>query len=786
MGNIIASELLPSALQYLFRIGRKNKISTAFLVFLQLFLFTTLIFPQSPAIKKALEEYEKNMYPWKPPEYEQPVGDSILTVLGRWAWGPCHAVDVKGNYAYIGNGPTFHILDISDPTQPEIVGEFITEGYVYDIKVRENTAFIGIGSGLLILNVSDPAYPQQVSFINIEGLAGRIAIDGSFVYVAAAIEILWVVDISDINNPYLRGSTFTDGIPSSLTAKDSYVYVGNLEVPAIKIINATNPDSLTGFFYGVGGRAISLFIKDTLLFAGVSWTTTNFKIYGISNPLAPQLKGQVEIAPSVLINGITVSEDGLIGYAQCLTSSNPSFTEGIFSIDISDTNQPVILDKFERRTQIGAAGISVAGNNLVSAYFSGSCVVDVSNPSSLFLKSFFSTGGFSEKIAVQDNYAFIASGLSGLWILDVSNPTKPKAISNIQTGGFTVDLTVEDMFVFIVNTPVFENGDSTRGLWIIDVSDINNPTIIYHYIGIINATYSGVFNSVINSENLVFITQAPVVNNNDILEIIDITDPKNPNSLGIFQGFYRPHNVAVNDTIIYLGTSDGGVRIIDISDKSNPIELSNILNASVGLVYQKPFVYSSTAIFSIINVDDPYNPYIISSVQTHTSSGDIDIFIADDYAYWAEWVLGIIDIKDTFNPTPLTTFTGRDRGRGVSVKSDKIFFADQTQGVWIIKNNLITDINEEIPIIYNYQLLQCYPNPFNPSTIIEFSLPSREKIKLEVFDLLGRKLSNLIDAEIDGGKHKIEFNAAGLSSGIYFYRLTTPKVSITRKMMVLR
>ena len=83
-------------------------------------------------------------------------------------------------------------------------------------------------------------------------------------------------------------------------------------------------------------------------------------------------------------------------------------------------------------------------------------------------------------------------------------------------------------------------------------------------------------------------------------------------------------------------------------------------------------------------------------------------------------------------------------------------------------------------------LFQNYPNPFNPTTTIEFNIPQREKVLIEVFDVLGQKVKTLLNTEIEKRKHKINFNATGLPSGIYFYRFNTGSNSITKKMVYLR
>jgi hypothetical protein len=70
-----------------------------------------------------------------------------------------------------------------------------------------------------------------------------------------------------------------------------------------------------------------------------------------------------------------------------------------------------------------------------------------------------------------------------------------------------------------------------------------------------------------------------------------------------------------------------------------------------------------------------------------------------------------------------------------------------------------------------FDLLQNYPNPFNPSTTIEYALPQRSYVTLAVFDVLGQCVVTLVQAEKEAGYHQAVFNAAGLASGVYLYRL---------------
>ena len=84
------------------------------------------------------------------------------------------------------------------------------------------------------------------------------------------------------------------------------------------------------------------------------------------------------------------------------------------------------------------------------------------------------------------------------------------------------------------------------------------------------------------------------------------------------------------------------------------------------------------------------------------------------------------------------------------------------------------------------ELLQNYPNPFNPTTSISFILNHDALVQLNVYDVNGRIVADLINARMTAGHHRIDFNAAHLQSGIYFCKLTTPDISLTRKMTLVR
>jgi hypothetical protein len=100
--------------------------------------------------------------------------------------------------------------------------------------------------------------------------------------------------------------------------------------------------------------------------------------------------------------------------------------------------------------------------------------------------------------------------------------------------------------------------------------------------------------------------------------------------------------------------------------------------------------------------------------------------------------------------------------------------------------NSTMSVKEEGNAPSSFELKQNYPNPFNPSTIISFTLSQRSMVRLTVTDLLGREVAVLADGTREAGNHAASFSGASLPSGMYFYTLTTPASSVTKKMMLVK
>ena len=92
----------------------------------------------------------------------------------------------------------------------------------------------------------------------------------------------------------------------------------------------------------------------------------------------------------------------------------------------------------------------------------------------------------------------------------------------------------------------------------------------------------------------------------------------------------------------------------------------------------------------------------------------------------------------------------------------------------------------EAPVPGQFMLYQNYPNPFNPSTTIRYGLPNRSHVALTVFNSLGQRVAVLQNGEQEAGYHEVKFDASGLSSGVYFYRLRAGDFVETKRLLVMK
>jgi len=132
-----------------------------------------------------------------------------------------------------------------------------------------------------------------------------------------------------------------------------------------------------------------------------------------------------------------------------------------------------------------------------------------------------------------------------------------------------------------------------------------------------------------------------------------------------------------------------------------------------------------------------------------------------------------------FNNTLVQNFNITVNGNPTSISFDP--------GNWILKNvnSVVTGVDDEIKL-NSFSLDQNFPNPFNPTTTIKFSLGKNGYTTLKLYDILGNEVANIVNGVLETGPHEVNFDASMLPSGTYFYTITSGSFTETKKMMLLK
>ncbi len=151
---------------------------------------------------------------------------------------------------------------------------------------------------------------------------------------------------------------------------------------------------------------------------------------------------------------------------------------------------------------------------------------------------------------------------------------------------------------------------------------------------------------------------------------------------------------------------------------------------------------------------------------------------------WFENTTGTV--VDSVNMAAITD-TAASYGRLPDGSANWQILIPRTRGY----SNSTTDVEDEIKPVSEFKLFQNYPNPFNPSTKINFSLTAASKVKLTVYNLLGQVINELVNGNYAAGNHTVSFDAVGLNSGIYFYKIEAVGIdgqnfTATRKMILIK
>ncbi len=248
-----------------------------------------------------------------------------------------------------------------------------------------------------------------------------------------------------------------------------------------------------------------------------------------------------------------------------------------------------------------------------------------------------------------------------------------------------------------------------------------------------------------------------------------------------------------NASIFWIGGGYGSEGVIVKSSNSGdswqimqtfdrPIEYIQFIDATTGFASSDSRVYKSTnGGVNWVDINLPTSGYFLTFHMANANVGyasnwDNTYKTLDGGLTWGEQSTvmpqtAMFDIEFAPGSTSIGWMCGSDGA---------LIYTDNSGGSFIG----IEPISGNVP--EKYSLSQNYPNPFNPTTNIKLQIPESGLVKLVVFDVTGREVAELVNETLGAGEYKVDFNATGLTSGVYFYRIESAVFTDVKKMILVK
>ncbi|UCE66281.1 MAG: T9SS type A sorting domain-containing protein [Candidatus Zixiibacteriota bacterium] len=672
-------------------------------------------------------------------------------------------IDHDGDYLYISGEKGIAIYDGTNYTDPQIIGQNPLRYLEISVYLKvwgdslyywwDDSSWGGIRFG--IMDVHDRTNPQTVAEFDSIGFgdnkSGLVKYD-HYLYIPMRVDDYQIgIAIFDLND--------TVGVPS---------YVGNIRVHSRK--------------FKLFGNRLYLCTYDDL------------KIYEFTSGFTPELRSELPMPDD--IHDIAEVEIGgnRFGYV-C------SWDGFAYKINLNDLANPIIVDSlvmpvgqhdFRDIEQFGDYSYAMTTGINYFVYHPGIHVIDWTAPGGPDLVQTAKKYSKCETVKAIGDVIYAATTNDNIVVVDVANKSNPQVIDlPYSIWGYHVK---GDS-----NTLYAQNGNTVK---FYDLSDplapihdrtcevpINYPFIIYDYI---------VYDTLLIANYTYYNYTGP-----GGLIILGISDPDNVNVLFDDHIRSRITPLHLNYPKLYFASNSGfnpEIEIFDISDPTNPISIHTIYyySASISNVYTyENYVYVAGGLNRIYHWNDQgqlifdrsisFSPYNLIS-----ANGKIFYHGLREGAEGRGvqvWEASIDPVYPTYSGYYYSSVGPIGTHDKIDVEWPYVYIPGGRRGVEIIRYDNTVDIVEEdgpnLPQSSQIEIT-AFPNPFNSSTTIKYILPEPGHVRIDIYDLLGRKVRTLVEKDKPAGAYTVIFEASGLSSGVYFSRIHAGNEIQTRQMVLLK
>ena len=694
----------------------------------------------------------------------------------------------------------------------------------YVFKKLNDLVFVGRENGVEVYNTTDTSSPELITTFCNHGTFD-MHLENSIAYLATT-NGLYIYNISEIENPELLFN-FDTGYSKTIDIWNNYLFINNggsdpqsIGYYIFSILDPNNPVLLNHIqdFQGFGNRMKTIDVHNDILFIGADTDNWEYRLnlFDLSNPSNPVFINSIEIQN---IKSIKFQDQLAFittgGPVQVVDVSNPTNLEIIQNIplycdrialnsdiiychsrekgfdvfDISDIQNPILISRFQTphnlHSKYNDLFIDSQTRTLYIGYDynNGFNLFDVSNCGNQFLLATVEDS-YSSLIQINETQNVIASTEDNFSIINFNNPLEPELVSffDFPTAYITqhfLDALLVDNILYVI---IYESEDFYQGSFLhkIDVSDLNNPTLISSTQ--INSSYVFDF-EYYDSHFFVFQGSNIKVYDMNINETTTIP----------YAGKFE-----ISDDTLYF-RFENSLIMANIEDIFSPYLISEIeltTNISDFSIHNNAAYLVCNDSFKILDVSDSYNPILVDTINYHPSSQvtiqpkiiNNNLFISD--LYWNE--IFIYDLQDPLSLSLLTNYKWNLTSYDFLLIDGYLTTSNSYYGLSTLDYNSLTLIEENEIIVQNIDDISNFPNPFSPSTTISFSIPEQSKIQIMIYNIKGQKVKTVTNESFDKGNHSVVWNGVDdsgrkVSSGIYFYKMNVNgKSKAIKKCLLLK
>lgn len=525
---------------------------------------------------ETIETYGDYIYcrVWDPVEQVQIVhvgNPSMPAVVGSFP-ASGYALEIEGSRLYYDDGNNIRIADISNPTSPSLLGS--APFSATDIEARDGILYLagGLGPEFRIVDATNPASPIPLGTASHPGGGWMLDVAGSYAYVTSGSYWTYVVDASDLANPAIISAFSTyPARQLDVEVADGYALYSDLR-GTLRVYDTSDPTALAlvAEVSSCGHEEIwSLDVENNR--AMLASEDGGFCIFDVTTPNAPVVRGSFEGLSNIrgvdlkdnylmfsLKNGelLAVNRHGFEHVAKTpgvdagfwldqsrITIRNDQafintwYSQGfanawLIVVDVSNPIEPTETGILE----VSHSYQTAAGPDHVYMSNGPVRVIDVANPANPFQVA--QVPGSARASTLDEPFLFAASGTAGLSVINVSNPGQPAVVvPQFLVDGSAHWITMKGHLAYLVGP------SPTSGFWVVDVQNPTSPTLV---------------------------GSAP----------IPVTGS-------------GPATVEVRDRYAYV-TASGYLRIIDVANPVNPVEVANIETGPIHgpVVVAPPYIYA--------------------------------------------------------------------------------------------------------------------------------------------------------------------------------------------------